>query len=249
MPTQSKNGRASRKSAGKAQNAIALLKEDHETVRGLLTQLDETTDRGTKKRVELLAKVALEIRVHALIEEEIFYPAYEKAAKNKEDRELYFEAAEEHSLVDIVLPALEATEPTDETFGAKAKVLKDLIEHHAEEEETDMFVKAKKLLGQETLMELGAQLAARKEELKAELGNQKSRSTSARNTAADRPSGDAQNVRSAGRSAPTRGTSNRTSRDEQGGDKVGQSSSSTSTGSRGRAKVMASGQGADEGEE
>ena len=82
------------------------------------------------------------------------------------------------------------------------------------------------------LQELGAQLAARKEELKAELGNQKSRSTSARSTAADRPSGDAQNVRSAGRSAPTRGTSNRTSRDEQGGDKVGQRSSSTSTGSR-----------------
>lgn len=249
MSTQSKNGRAAQKSVGKTQDAIALLTQDHETVRGLLTQLEETTDRGAKKRAELLAKVALEIRVHARIEEEIFYPAYKEAAKSKEDVKLYFEAAEEHGLVDIVLPALEATEPTDETFGAKSKVLKDLIEHHAEEEETEMFPKAKRLLGKETLTELGAQLAARKEELQAELGARKGSSTPARSGAVNRSLSEDQRGEGAGRSAPARGTSNRSARDEQRGENVGQRNGPKSTGSRGRAKVMAGAQDSDEDEE
>jgi len=163
------NGRTSQADSTRVQDAIALLTSDHETVRDLLSQLEETTDRGSKKRMDLLQRLGVEIRVHAKIEEEIFYPAYKGAAKNKEDSKLFFEATEEHGLVDIVLPALEETDPTSEPFGAKAKVLKDLIEHHAEEEETEMFPKAKKLLGKERLKELGAQMQDRKEELTAEL--------------------------------------------------------------------------------
>jgi len=161
-----KNNRPA-KAAAKTQDAIALLKQDHETVRHLLTELAETTSRGTKKRLELLAKIGQEIRVHATIEEEIFYPAYKGAAETEEDKKLFFEAAEEHGLVDVVLPALEKADPASEPFGAKAKVLKDLIEHHAEEEETEMFPKAKKLLGKERLLELGEAMAARKKQLKA----------------------------------------------------------------------------------
>jgi hemerythrin-like domain-containing protein len=166
-------------------DAIALLTSDHETVRELLSQLEETTDRGTKKRMDLLQKLGVEIRVHARIEEEIFYPAYKAATKSKEDAKLFFEAAEEHGLVDIVLPALEDTDPTTEPFGAKAKVLKDLIEHHAEEEESEMFPKAKKLLGKERLKELGAEMEARKEELTAELSE---RGTSKRSGRTNRES-------------------------------------------------------------
>jgi len=99
------------------------------------------------------------------IEEEIFYPAYKRAAETRENAIPYFEAQEEHALVAIVLPELEATSPSSEVFGAKAKVLKDLIEHHADEEEDEMLPKAKKLLGKERLGELGAEMAARKEEL------------------------------------------------------------------------------------
>lgn len=154
----------------KSQDALALLKRDHGTVRALLSQLAETTTRGTTKRSELLAKIAQEVRVHAQIEEEIFYPAYEAAAEKQDDRKLFFEAVEEHGLVDVVLPALEATDPGDEEFGARAKVLKDLIEHHAEEEEEEMFPKAKKLMGKERLAELGEELAIRKEELLAANG-------------------------------------------------------------------------------
>src|SRR5213075_1804099 len=127
------------------EDAIALLTSDHETVRDLLAQMDDTTTRGTKKRAELLTKIAREVRIHSRIEEEIFYPAYKDAAKSQEDRKLFFEAKEEHGIVDMVLPALEETDPVSDQFAAKAKVLKDLIEHHADEEEDEMFPRAKKL--------------------------------------------------------------------------------------------------------
>ena len=170
MPATSKNQQRSRP-AQRAQDATALLRADHKSVRDLLEQLDETTSRGAKKRLELLNKIALEVRVHSKVEEEIFYPAYRDASSTQEESKLFFEAKEEHGLVDVLLPSLEKADPTTDTFGAKAKVLRDLIEHHAEEEEHEMFPKAEKLLGSERLEELGAQLAARKEELKAELGN------------------------------------------------------------------------------
>jgi hemerythrin-like domain-containing protein len=148
-------------------DATQLLEQDHKTVKKLLASLSETTPRALKKREDLLAQIAQEIRIHAEIEEDIFYPAYEAAARTQEDRKLYYEAAEEHGLVDIVLPALEQIDPSDEVFGAKAKVLRDLIEHHAEEEETEMFPRARKLLGKERLMELGQRLQQRKEEVQA----------------------------------------------------------------------------------
>jgi hemerythrin-like domain-containing protein len=157
------------KNAGDAQDAIELLINDHDTVRELLAQMEETTNRAGKKRSELLAKIAKEVRIHSTIEEEIFYPAYHDATRTEEDEKLFFEATEEHGLVDIVLPSLEKADPATETFAAKAKVLKDLIEHHAEEEEEEMFPRAKKLLGKERLMELGEELAARKQELDSKM--------------------------------------------------------------------------------
>jgi hemerythrin-like domain-containing protein len=158
------------------QDAIALLTEDHELVRQMLEELAETTDRGTKKRMELLERIGVAIRAHAKIEEEIFYPAFKDAAKTKEETKLFFEATEEHALVDIVLPELESTDPTTEQFGAKAKVLKDLIDHHADEEEEEMFPKARKLLGKERLTELGSELAERKSEIEQQLQGSSSQS-------------------------------------------------------------------------
>jgi len=158
------------KSKPKTQDAIGLLEQDHQTVRKLLRELEETTARGIKKREELRSKIAEEVRIHAAIEEEIFYPAFREVAENEEDTKLFFEATEEHGLVHIVLPALEDTDPTADEFGAKAKVLKDLIEHHAEEEESEMLPRARKLLGKERLMELGEQMQERKDSLKRTRG-------------------------------------------------------------------------------
>ena len=152
------------KRSGK-QDAIALLKADHKTVRGLLEQLEKSTERAGDRRTRLLSRIETEIKAHTTIEEEIFYPAYRDAVRKKEDRELYQEALEEHHVVDLVLPEIKATDPASEVFGAKAKVLKELIEHHAEEEEKEMFKRARKIMERDQLMELGAQMAVRKRQL------------------------------------------------------------------------------------
>jgi hemerythrin-like domain-containing protein len=149
-------------------NAIQLLKDDHKKVKGLLAELEATTARGTKKRTQLLATIATELRVHTKIEEEIFYPALREAGEKSEDEKMYFEALEEHRAAgELVLPDLERTEPTSEKFSGRAKVLKELVEHHADEEEKEMFPRARKLLTTSELNALGAQLAARKRELLA----------------------------------------------------------------------------------
>ena len=149
-------------------DAIELLKTDHKKVRALLAELEETTSRATKTRTELLPKVKQEIEIHAAIEEEIFYPAFQKAAKNEEDRRMVFEALAEHKAAgDVTLQDLAGTDINSDEFGGKAKVLKELVEHHAKEEEQEMFPRARELLGAESLRELGERMAARKLELGA----------------------------------------------------------------------------------
>jgi hemerythrin-like domain-containing protein len=150
------------KSRAAEKDAIALLKEDHAKVRALLDELEKTTEKATSRREELLEEIERELKIHTTIEEEIFYPAFRDAAGKKDDRKLYYEAVEEHHVVDTVLPELKGTELDSEVFAAKAKVLKDLVEHHAEEEETQMFPRAKKLFDREKLLRLGGKLAQAK---------------------------------------------------------------------------------------
>lgn len=149
-------------------DAITLLKEDHEHVRELLSELESSSERAAKKRERLLDEIEREVQIHTQIEEEIFYPAFRDAARKKDVRKIFFEAVEEHHVVDLVMPEIRDTDPGADEFAAKAKVLKDIIEHHMEEEENEMFPKAKKLLGRTELIELGEQLEERKLELKGE---------------------------------------------------------------------------------
>ena len=152
-----------KKTTTKPTDAITLLKQDHEKVRGLLGSLENATGA---RREKLLAQVEKELEIHTTIEEEIFYPAYREAAKKKEDKKLYYEAVEEHHVVKVVIPdAHEGNSP--EQLKAKAKVLKELVEHHADEEEKEMFPRAKKAMDKEELRDLGAQMEARKTELGA----------------------------------------------------------------------------------
>src|SRR5512142_3023407 len=149
-----------------SKNAIALLKADNKKVKSLLEQLEATTDRGTSRREKLLAQIDRELKIHTDIEETIFYPAFRDAVSSKDDREMYFEALEEHHVVKLVLPEIEDTDPSSEPFAAKAKVLKELVTHHAKEEERQMFVEAKKVMDDDQLEALGARMEVRKGELK-----------------------------------------------------------------------------------
>lgn len=152
---------AAKKKASPTQDAIALLKDDHKTVRSLLESLEKAT--GTR-REKLLGQIAQELKVHTTIEEEIFYPAFREAATKKDDQTMFFEAVEEHRVVDTVLPQAGVGQNNEE-LKAKAKVLKELVEHHAEEEEKEMFPRARKVMDRDELRELGSRMAARKKEL------------------------------------------------------------------------------------
>jgi len=148
-----------------AKDAIALLKEDHEKVRELLGELEETTSKATSRRQSLLKSIEQELKIHTKIEEEIFYPAFRDASSKEDDKKLYYEALEEHHVVDMVLPEIKKIDAGSDEFAAKAKVLKDLVEHHAEEEETEMFPRARKLMDREELLQLGQQIAQAKESM------------------------------------------------------------------------------------
>lgn len=167
MRTQKTTRQSTRQSARRTaeKDAIGLLKEDHEKFRELLGELEETTAKATSRRQALLKTIEQELKIHTKIEEEIFYPAFRDAAQKADDKKLYYEALEEHHVVDMVLPEIKKIDAGSDEFAAKAKVLKDLVEHHAEEEETEMFPRARKLMDREELVQLGQRLAQARESM------------------------------------------------------------------------------------
>jgi hemerythrin-like domain-containing protein len=144
-------------------DAFNLLKSDHEKVAGILEKLEGTTERALKTREELFTQLKTELDIHAF-EEKIFYPVLEKA---EESRDITLEAFEEHRLVKQLLGELEAEVKDDEKWTAKFTVLKEQIEHHVEEEEGEMFKKARRVLSKEEIEELGARMEKAKGEQKA----------------------------------------------------------------------------------
>jgi hypothetical protein len=136
-------------------DAISLLKADHDKVKKMLAEGEETTERAEKTRTELFEKLKAEMLIHERIEEEIFYPALRSHPKAKE---IVLEGYEEHHVVDEIMGELEATDVTDETWGAKFKVMKENIEHHIEEEEGEMFKTARGVFETDELEQLGARM-------------------------------------------------------------------------------------------
>ena len=147
-------------------DAITLLKTDHAKVKDLLAKLSATTERGIKTRQELFATIKGELTVHEIIEEEIFYPALKSHPKA---RDIVLEGYEEHHVVDLLMGELESLDVSDETWGAKADVMKENVEHHIEEEEDDMFKKARQIFDRDELAELGTKMEERKASAQREL--------------------------------------------------------------------------------
>ncbi len=147
-------------------NAITMLLEDHRALKKLLRELDTTTERGVKTREELFGKIKSELTVHETIEEEIFYPALKEHPKAKE---IVLEGYEEHNVVDMVIADMETVPFDDESWGAKATVMIENIEHHIEEEEGDMFKKARQVFDEAELEELGERMAARRRTAEGEI--------------------------------------------------------------------------------
>jgi hemerythrin superfamily protein len=137
--------------------ATDILKKQHREVKALFKQVEKTEDARGRKR--LLGEITQALELHTRLEEEIFYPAVRGIETRKAD-EMVAEALEEHHVVKLVLKDLPNVDPEDERFEAKMTVLSELVEHHAGEEEKEMFKTAERL-GDAELKALGAQMEAR----------------------------------------------------------------------------------------
>jgi len=145
-------------------DAIALLKQDHKEVEALFKQFEKLGDRAPKQKQKLVMKMIRALAVHAAIEEMLFYPAVRMAVLRKQTKladsadDMVLESLEEHHIVKWTLSELEKMKPADERFDAKVTVLMEQVRHHVEEEETDLFIKTRKLISAKVLLELGARL-------------------------------------------------------------------------------------------
>src|SRR5262249_18626366 len=144
--------------------AFELLKEDHARVAAIFEKLEPTTERALKTREELFAKLKNELEIHTQIEEQILYPALKQ---EEETRDIALEGIQEHRVVKVLLKEMEAMRVDSETWTAKLTVLKESVEHHVEEEESEMFPKARKALSKEKIDELSTRIEAAKKQLSA----------------------------------------------------------------------------------
>jgi hemerythrin-like domain-containing protein len=154
-------------SSEKSQDAIALLTADHKAVKALFKKFDELVDQedADEQKADLVEQICNELTVHTQIEEEIFYPALREAI---DDDALMDEADVEHASAKDLIGQLESMSPGDDHYDAKVVVLGEYVNHHVEEEEGEMFEKARK--ADVDTAALGAELAERKAELKSEMG-------------------------------------------------------------------------------
>ena len=136
-------------------DAIALLQHDHEEVEQLFRRFEKLTERAHKSKQKIVMSIIRELAIHSAIEEMLFYPAVRTAALKanartlKEAADTILESLEEHHVVKWTLSELEKMKPEDERFDAKVKVLMESVRHHVEEEEDELFPKARRLLGKE----------------------------------------------------------------------------------------------------
>ena len=142
-------------------DAIAVLKRDHEEVERLFRQFEKLTERAHRSKQKIVMKIIRELAIHAAVEEMLFYPAVRTAALKanvralKEAADTVLESLEEHHVVKWTLSELEKMKPEDERYDAKVQVLMESVRHHVEEEQEELFPKARRLLGEDLLFELG----------------------------------------------------------------------------------------------
>src|SRR4051812_29621037 len=144
-------------------DAIRLLTDDHKKVKALFREYEGLSDGAHKHRERVVEQVFRELEVHTQIEEEIFYPAFQTKA-DEDGQDLVRESRQEHHVIDVLMAEMKRLQPDNPEHAAKFTVLMENVEHHAEEEEKEMFPEAKKLL-KDALTSLGEQMEQRKAQL------------------------------------------------------------------------------------
>ena len=150
-------------SRAKKPDAIAMLKADHRQVEEWFGQFDKARDDQRKQK--LATQICNALKVHATIEEEIFYPAFLEVT---DDADLHHEAIVEHNGAKNLIAEIEASSPEDDYFDAKVTVLSEMIKHHVKEEEQPGGMFAEARASGLDLEVLGEQLATRKAELESD---------------------------------------------------------------------------------
>ena len=146
-----------------AVDAVELLTKQHREVEDLFEQFEKLTDRAKASKKKIADQICNALIMHTTIEEEILYPAVREALKDGDD--MVDEAVVEHASAKDLIAQIQEMDPDDELYDAKVKVLSEMIEHHVEEEEKEMFPKTRKLkLDMEAL---GQEMKARQEEIEA----------------------------------------------------------------------------------
>ncbi len=159
----SKAERKDERARAKPGDAIKLLKDDHKEVKTYFKQYEDLEDEAEKQA--LADKICMALTIHAQLEEEIYYPATREAI---DDDDLLDEAEVEHASAKRLIAEIQAMKAGDRLFDAKVTVLGEYINHHVQEEETEMFPESRD--SDLDLKALGAQMAARKAELMAQTG-------------------------------------------------------------------------------
>ena len=160
-PTTTRNTPKSVAAVQEQVDAITLLTDDHENVKQMFEQYEGLGDRAHATKKKLAMQICIELTKHAEAEEEIFYPAVRAARKDNED--LIDEATVEHASAKDLIAQIMEMEATEDLFDAKVKVLSEMVEHHVEEEEGEMFPKAR-AAGLDMML-LGQQIAERKAQI------------------------------------------------------------------------------------
>lgn len=149
-------------------DALQLLKEDHQKVRGLFNEFRSAAEADDAKKMEdLKESIFTELDTHTAIEERVFYPAVRRAGGGKLD-DLTDESKEEHHVVDLLIEEVRSLSSSDNQFKAKMKVMMENVEHHASEEENKMFPKVRDLMDAQQLEQLGVELEEEKSKVKSE---------------------------------------------------------------------------------
>jgi hypothetical protein len=159
--------RATRRTGQRDPLAVRLLKQDHREVEGWFDEYEQLDAEADK--LALFGKIALALKVHTRLEEEIFYP--EERGEVEDD--MLDEAYVEHQGAKNLIAEIEGMKPSDEFYDAKVKVLGEYIKHHVKEEEQPGGIFAQAKRGDDDLDAMGERLKARKEELMAQLGGKK----------------------------------------------------------------------------
>jgi hemerythrin-like domain-containing protein len=141
---------------GLTMDAFELLKADHKKVAQLFDELEKATG---KNKIAVFNQIKNELELHTHIEEKIFYPALEKPA---ETHDLTLEAYEEHDVVKKLLAKLSRATAPDDEWEAQAKVLRENVEHHVDEEENELFDKAEDALSDQQIETLGSRMETEK---------------------------------------------------------------------------------------